>query len=82
MNGLNLQPSTLNSQRYCHHKTAFPSCVSRAICADIKEVATTINQMQAGGVIDCYAIGGAVTASLLMRFFVTYWPFSGAYRVI
>ena len=34
---------------------------------DIKEVIATINQMQAGGVIDRYAIGGAVGATFYLE---------------
>ncbi|MGO8837035.1 MAG: hypothetical protein ACLQAH_13350 [Limisphaerales bacterium] len=34
---------------------------------NIKEVITTINQMQADGVIDCYAIGGAVGATFYLE---------------
>ena len=33
----------------------------------IKEVITTINQMQADGVIDRYAIGGAVGATFYLE---------------
>lgn len=33
----------------------------------IKEVITTINQMQAAGIIDCYAIGGAVGATFYLE---------------
>lgn len=34
----------------------------------IKEVITTINQMQAEGVIERYAIGGAVGATFYLEF--------------
>src|SRR4030067_78008 len=34
---------------------------------DIKEVITVINQMQADGVVECYAIGGAVGATFYLE---------------
>jgi hypothetical protein len=56
---------------------------------DIKEVITTVNQMQADGVIDCYAIGGAVGATFYLEpvatldvdVFVTFRPGPGSLLV-
>ena len=53
---------------------------------DIREVITTINQMQADGVIDRYAIGGAVGATFYLEpvatldvdIFTTFHPESGS----
>ena len=56
---------------------------------DIKEVITTVNQMQADGVIDRYAIGGAVGATFYLEpvatldvdVFVTFRPGPGSLLV-